>query len=187
MIKFIYKKILQPGLALVMGLCFLYEANLTQALAGQNIDVYVVFSGKDKKDKNALKKAFSADLSVKFYNIDLLALADYSGKQKAIAKFEKAKVIVFVKDSPHELLEGSTFRKDIVIFNSAKNGVQSEGKTLYIALKGTTLDGGLKTRNATEADLLDSEILQATDAVVVNGSIDIHHAVALVVTTLLGS
>ena len=185
--KFFYKKILQPGLALVMGLCFSYEANFTQALAGQDIDVYVAYSGKDKKDKRALKKAFPANLSVKFYNVDLLALADYSGKQKAIAKLEKAKVIVFVKDALHELLEGSTFKKDIVIFNSAKNGVQSEGKTLYIALKGTTLDGGLKTRNATEEDLLDSEILKATDAVVLNGSIDIHSAVALVVATLLGS
>lgn len=185
--NFFNQKILQPGLALVMGLCFLYEANFTQALAGQDIDVYVAYSGKDKKDKRALKKVFPANLSVKFYNVDLLALADYSGKQKAIAKLEKAKLIVFVKDAPHELLEGSTFKKDIVIFNSAKHGVQSESKTLYIVGKGTTLSDGLKTRTVNEADLSNSGTLQSVDAVLVNGSIDIHNAVALVVTTLLGS
>ena len=89
------QKILQLGLALVVGLCLLYEANFTQTLAGQDIDVYVAYSGRDKKDKRALKKAFPANQSVKINNVDLLALADYSGKQKAIAKLEKAKVMAY--------------------------------------------------------------------------------------------
>ena len=102
--RFNHRKILQSGLAMIMAFSLLSEASFTPAVAGSGVDVYIVFAGKDKKEKKAIKKAMPDNLTVKFYNIDLLALADYSGKQKAIAKLEKAKVVVFVKDAPHELL-----------------------------------------------------------------------------------
>ncbi len=185
--KLNHRKILQSGLAMIMAFSLLSEANFTPAVAGSGVDVYIVFAGKDKKEKKAIKKAMPDNLTVKFYNVDLLALADYSGKQKAIAKLEKAKVVVFVKDAPHELLEGISLATAVVIFNSAKSGVQSASKTLYVVGTGISLGGGLKTHNATEADLRNLELLQSTDAVLLNGTTDIHNAVALVVATIAGS
>jgi len=74
-----------------------------------------------------------------------------------------------------------------VIFNSAKSGVQSSTKTLYVVGTGISLGGGLKTHNATEADLRNLELLRSTDAVLLKGTTDIHNAVALVVATFAGS
>lgn len=185
--KFSHRKILQSGLAMIMAFSLLSEASFTPAVAGSGVDVYIVFAGKDKKEKKAIQKALPDNLTVKFYNVDLLALADYSGKQKAIAKLEKAKVVVFVKDAPHELLEGISLATAAVIFNSAKSGVQSSTKTLYVVGTGISLGGGLKTHNATEADLRNLELLRSTDAVLLKGTTDIHNAVALVVATFAGS
>ena len=186
--KFNYRAILKNSLTMIMGLCLFSETSLTTALAAQGgLDVYIVYAGKDKKDKTALKKVLSGDLKVKFYNVDLLALADYSGKQKAIAKLGKAKVVLVIKDVPHELLEGASLKADVVIFNSAKSGIQSEDRTLYVVGKGISLGEDVKTTHqaATEADLSNSGALKAADAVVIDGAMDIHEAVALNVATML--
>ena len=159
---------------------------------GSDLDVYVVFSGKDKKDKKALKAALPANLKVKYYNVDLLAVADYSGKQKAIAKFETAKMIVIVKDSPLELLQGSTFAKSLLVMQGARNSVKSENWTVYVVGKGTDLSalgGNLKTLNAASVeDLSDLGLLQSTDAIFVDESaINIYDAVATIVQKISGS
>jgi hypothetical protein len=71
-------------------------------------DVYLVYAGADKDVMKEIKDAL-ADLKVKSYNVDLLAMADYSGKQKAVAKLSKAKVVVLVKDKPAEVLGDAKF------------------------------------------------------------------------------
>jgi len=44
----------------------------------------------------------SKDLTAKAYNTDFLVLADYSGKQKVITRFEKARMIVVIHHSQYE-------------------------------------------------------------------------------------
>ena len=190
--KMFTRKLAKTGLAMLLGLCLMYGANFTKAWAGAGgVDVYVVYSGKNKQDKSELKKAFANDISVKFYNVDLLAVADYSGKQKAIAKLEKAQIVVIIKDSPMELLHGATFKANLLIVQSVKNTVQSENWTLYVVGKGMNLAGlgKLKTHNASKkADLVDSEKLRASDAVLVDETgLGINKAVSVIVEQTLGS
>jgi hypothetical protein len=75
-------------------LTVMFGAN--QAFAG-GIDIFVVYSGEDKAINKAVKGALKESYQVKSYNVDLLALADYTGKQKVTSKISKAKLVVFVK------------------------------------------------------------------------------------------
>ena len=187
------RKLAKNSLAAILGFCLFFGATLSNVWAGsRDVDVYVVFSGKDKQEKKALKNALPANLKVKFYNVDLLALADYSGKQKAVAKLETAKMIVIIKDRPLKLLQGSTFAKDLFIVGGAQNSVKSENWTLYVVDKGTNLSAvgaNLKTHNAaTVGDLSDLAALRAADAVLIDsGGLDIYSAVAKIVSQALGS
>lgn len=44
-----------------------------------------------------------------------MAMADYSGKQKAIAKIAKAGLVVVVKTNTMEILESPTFTNFIIV------------------------------------------------------------------------
>ena len=186
------RKLAVNRIGTMLGFCLLFTTMFPKAWADQgSVDVYVAYSGKNKADKNALKKAFRNDISVKFYNVDLLAVADYSGKQKAIGKFERAKIIVILKDSPMELLQGAKLNTDLIIVQSVKNSVQSEKLNLYLVSKGTdltALGGRAKTHNASnEGDLSDAGVLRSLDVVLVDEtSLDINKAVDLIVNKLLG-
>ncbi len=78
-------------------------------------DVYLVYSGGDKSIQKEIKNALPSNIKVKGYNVDLLAIADYSGKQKATSKLSKAKLIVFINEKPSEILEGIEFENLIKI------------------------------------------------------------------------
>lgn len=80
-------------------------------------DLYVVYAGKDKDLKARVIKEVSPELQVKSYNIDLLALADYSGKQKVAAKLQQAQFIVFTSNrakAPFESFSGIADRSAII-------------------------------------------------------------------------
>ena len=68
------------------------------------VDVYLVYSSADKGLQKRFKKSLVPELSVRSYNIDLLALADYSGRQKALAKILKAGLVVIIKARPREII-----------------------------------------------------------------------------------
>ncbi|MFQ5564442.1 MAG: hypothetical protein ACE5FO_12845 [Parvularculaceae bacterium] len=70
-------------------------------------DIYFVYSGKDRELLKQITRRVPASLSVKSYNIDLLALADYSGKQKVTAKLKRADFVVFVNDRARKPFESS--------------------------------------------------------------------------------
>jgi len=102
-------------------------------------DVYLIYSGKNKADKKLFLKAFPKEIKVKAYNADLLAVADYSGIQKAVAKFDRAQVIVVIKDRPMEMLKGAKIKKDLFIVGSVKEEVRSASWRLYVLKDGTDL------------------------------------------------
>lgn len=170
-----------------LALNILYGTLCTSVFAG-NIDIYIAYSGKNKETMKTLKQAFQSHLTVKSYNVDLLALADYSGKQKAVAKLEYADLIVIISDAAMESLSGTSLNTDLLVLQSLKETVTSSKVNLHILKKGTNLDRQLKTHAvSSENDLNDISLLRSFDILVVDEtSIDIHKGVALVAAKLLG-
>ena len=91
---------------------------LLGALPAWGVDVYVVYSSIDKPLQKTLKKSLPSSLKIRSYNIDLLTMADYSGKQKALIKIMKARIVVIIKPKARGII-----------------GEQSTGDIIYIAGK----------------------------------------------------
>ena len=171
----------------VLGLNILLGALFSSVFA-EDFDIYIVYSGKSKGTMKTLKQAFQSGLMVKSYNVDLLVLADYSGKQKVVAKLERANLIVIISDAAMESLSGTSLNTDLMVLQSLKETVTSSKVNLRIVKKGTNLDHQLKTHGvSSENDLNDISLLRSFDVLVVDEkSIDIHKVVALVAAKLLG-
>jgi hypothetical protein len=83
-------------------------------------DIFLVYVGADKKIQKSVKSALPAELKVKTYNASLLAMADYSGKQKAVSKITKAKLVVFITGKPVALLSDSSIPNSVTIEGDAQ-------------------------------------------------------------------
>ena len=153
------------------------------------IDVYVVYSGRDKALATQVVSALSRDLSVKKYNADLLALADYSGKQKAVAKISRAQLIVILRDRPMNLFRGSRIRGNLIIVDSAKGNVRSSELLIYVVDRDTNTSGltGSKLTVKTKGDLKDKDkVLSAKVVLVDQAAVRLQEAVSLIAQLLIG-
>ena len=90
----------------LLAMCFATLLPISSVANAEDIDIYFVYASHDKEAQRSLKNAFASEYNVKSYNIDLLAIADYTGRQKAMAKLSQAKVVVLVKDKPRQILAG---------------------------------------------------------------------------------
>lgn len=146
--------------------------SLATPLAWGGVDVYLIYSGKNKAEKKALMKALPKDIKVKAYNADLLAVADYSGIQKAVSKFESAGVIVVLRDRPLEMLKGATVSKDLIIVNSEKQGMKSSRWTIYLLDNAADLSpfgaDAKKKTVATLDDLANKDEIRSSDLLIVD-------------------
>ncbi len=146
--------------------------SLAAPLAWGEVDVYLIYSGKNKAEKKALMKALPKNITVKAYNADLLAVADYSGIQKAVSKFEKAGVIVVLRDRPLEMLKGASVNKDLIIVNGDKQGMKSSRWRIYLldgAADLSPFDVNATTKNVgSMADLADKDALRSTNVLIVD-------------------
>jgi len=146
--------------------------SLATPLAWGEVDVYLIYSGKNKAEKKALMKALPKDIKVKAYNADLLAVADYSGIQKAVSKFEKAGVIVVLRDRPLQMLKGATVNKDLIIVNSEKQGLKSSRWTIYLLDNAADLAPfGPNAKRKTVAsmnDLENKDEIRSSDVLIVD-------------------
>jgi len=95
---------------------------LSQAVQAADVDIYIAYSNKDKSDKKALESALS-DYNVMSYKVDLLAMADYSGQQKAAAKLSQAKVVVLLKDKPVKYLRGAELGTTVEVSGSSAEDI----------------------------------------------------------------
>lgn len=149
-----------------------------------DVDLYLVYSGKSKKLKIAVKKAIPDGFNVKTYNVNLLVLADYSGVQKAASKIAKAKVVIMLQDETMAALKGSTLTYDLLVVNSVKTTVKSKKKILYVVdPKADTsgLDAKLKrVKVSSKDDLNDS---QANIFIVDESVVSIPEAIAIILKT----
>ncbi len=109
---------------IIVGLAL--SALLALSPAAYAVDIYLVYAGSDKPIQKELKAALSSNFQVKSYNVDMLAMADYSGKQKAISKIAKAKLVVLVNNKPEEALEGAEFSNVISVDSADDVGAITE-------------------------------------------------------------
>ena len=177
-------------LALVIGLLSLALAvpGLIGAQLG-GIDVYLVYSAQNSRARDLMRANLPTEISVKTYNLDLLAIADYSGKQKAIAKFERARLIILLGDRTIEILERMVVNRNLLIVGSSKSPVSSEKLTFHILRGSDSLDN-LETARileaASEDDLKSGEKIRSSDVILVDEkSLNFYEAVSLVVQALL--
>lgn len=82
-----------------------------------NVDVYITYMGGDRTIKEVVKAALPSNLRIKNYNASALVMADYSGKQKAIAKLSKSKLVVVINQQTINILGSPSFPNYIVIEN----------------------------------------------------------------------
>ena len=141
---------------------------MSAAAAAQ--DVYVVYSGKDRAFKDQIVGGFPAGVNVKQYNADLLALADYSGKQKAVTTISRAEVVVIIGDKPMDILKKSRIRANVLILRSVKKNVKSSGALIYVVGNRTDIRGltGSKLQVNSQADMNDEQSIKSSKVVVVN-------------------
>lgn len=173
-------------LLVVLGLWAAMVLIPSTALA--QLDIYVVYAGNAKVEKDRLIKSLSPSLSVKTYNADLLALADYSGKQKAVAKLQTAKVVVVLQDDPIRMLEGSSLSVPLMVVESTQQTVTSERQVIYVVPLGMDVSGlGGKTLEVkTDGDLVSSQAVLHARVVVVDPSVEFFEAVSRVAEKVLG-
>ena len=135
-------------------------------------DVYVLFSRDSKADKDRVVSALSKNHSVKAYMADLLLVADYSAKQKIVAKVGSARLVVVVAGSASKALKGSTIRAPVLVTNSVEKTVTSNAWIVNVVDKGSALGkiGGdaRSLEVAGEGDLGNLETIRASDVVVVD-------------------
>lgn len=145
---------------------------LTAPLVWGGVDVYLVYSGSNKAQKTAVMDALPKGIKVKAYNADLLAVADYSGIQKAVAKFDNAEAIIILQDRPMEMLRGATVNKDLYIVESLKTGLASSRWKVYLLKKGADLSSFgdfVREKHITSIDdLSDPKAVRASDVLLVD-------------------
>lgn len=171
-------------LVLGLTLCWTLMTPATSAA----VDVYILYDGKSKQTKTTFLEWLHDAISVKSYNVDLLAVADYSGKQKVLTKFNRAKVIVILLDGPMKILEGALLKKGLVIVQSVLGTVKSKKWTLYVLRKGDDLSKigkGRKTLEATTVEQLQKvEELKPLGVILGGGALDPVQAGSIVTETL---
>ena len=179
--------------AAVAFLVCLPLATLTApALMALQIDVYVVYGRGDRPVKDELLGALPEGLSVRSYNSNFLALADYSGKQKVMSKLQTARVVVVLSDSPLDYLEGRLSNTDLVIVSSVSTALTSDRRTVHVVPSGTNVTALGADLNAIdvgrEADLADRAEVQAAEVILVDESpLGLARSVSLVVQRMLGA
>lgn len=86
-------------------------------------DIYIVYVNSEKVLKNSLKIKLSKRHGLKIFNASSLAMADYSGTQKAISKLSTAKLVLMLTDSPLALFNNHQFENTLVVSGDSEDDI----------------------------------------------------------------
>ena len=174
------KRNMRVRMVLSIALAAIFVWGPAHTILAADLDVYIVYSGKEKKLKNSLLESLPESLEVKSYNTNLLGLGDYSAVQKVASKLSRAKVVVIVGEDAMTALSGASIRTSLVVVNLASNVVRSNDEVLYVLGAGVDSYGlapGLSTTKvSTEDEITSAE----TDVLIIeDGSLALEKAVAV--------
>lgn len=108
--------------------------SVSQPAFASGNDVYLMYSLKNKKDYSDVKSKLPKSIKSRSYKVDLLAIADYSGKQKAVTKAESAKVVILFGATSQKLLKGSKFKRPLIIVNTSRKGAKSDEYSIFVVM-----------------------------------------------------
>ena len=178
------------ALGRILGMALAILGVWSHPSLAQGVDVYVIYSRDSKADKVDLVEDLSRSYAVKSYNSDLLVVADYSAKQKAVARFSSARIVILLAGRSFEVLKGSTIRAPLLIANSAQSPVDSDAGKIHVVTRGTDLknlgDGAKIVEITDEASLRDMQSVIDLDAIVVDeAAVKLPRAIRLIAGTVL--
>jgi hypothetical protein len=101
--------------------------------------VYVLYSAKEKKMLRSIQKAFPSGTKLKGYNTRVLALVDYSGKQKAVARFNKSDLVVILGPKAIKAVAKGSFSTPVLIVNTTLANIDSKKGIVHIVSLGTDI------------------------------------------------
>ena len=170
----------RTGMVLSMALVTFLVWGPPHTVLAADLDVYIVYAGKEKKLKKSLVETLPEHLQVKSYNTDLLGLGDYSAVQKVASRLSRAKVVVIVGDGAMAALSNASIRTSLVVVNLANNVVRSSDEVLYIMASGVDSSGLSPKLRTTLVSTEDDIISAETDVVVLReGGLALEKAVAV--------
>ena len=176
-----------PVRRLTVAFAVVLFAGMTAMVSAQ--DVYIVYSGKDRTLKQKVANAFPKTMKVKEYNVDLLALADYSGKQKAITKVSRADVVVIVGDKAMDILKRTKIKGHLLIVGTTKNDVKATEKKIHLVGHRTDVSklSGSKLNVKQKSDLDDEDKVEDSKIVLVDEKgIELSEVTLIVAKILIG-
>jgi len=106
-------------LAHILALTAFGLLTITSPALANGFDAYLVYTVKDKSLKKTVESKLASRVSMKGYNADMLAMADYSGKQKAAGKLSKARVVIIIGDNARDLLKDFKLQRVMYISNAS--------------------------------------------------------------------
>ena len=178
-------------LTTILAVFVVFSGLTAPALTARQVDVYIVYASSDRAAKNELTDALPEGLSSKSYNSNLLALADYSGKQKALSKLERASVVVILNDAPLDHLSGRLADAVVLLVNTIGTELTSDRQTIHVLESGTdvaALGRNMTAINASgEGDLADRARVESVNIIFVNvGTLTTSRTLSLIIQRLLG-
>lgn len=137
-----------------------------EAQAGRT-DLFVVYTSKSRDDRDRLVTALPDGLQVQTYNSDILAIADYSGKQKALARLDRARIIVVLGDRAAERLGTGDVQSGILLVESEHRGLNTTAWTVRIVPRDRAARGaGASVVDISDPNQIpDAGVLRAADVV----------------------
>ena len=150
--------------------------------------VYVLYASDSSKQMKELKRTLAEKVTVKSYNVKLLALADYSGKQKAVARFDKSDLVIILGKSALKPMKGSKFQPPVLVLDTSRKGVSSEAQLLYVVNGKTNVQklGSKVTKvSADQMGKMTRDAIADTNVVVVDRSSKTTEWAAVLVGALL--
>ena len=120
-------KILDKIHRLVLSILLL---SFSTSILAASVDLYIVYASADKDIQKNIKKSMPSTLKIKSYNTSLLAMADYTGKQKTVSKLNSASLVVIVNKETLKLLGDPTFSNSIIVSSGDENDVAEINKLL---------------------------------------------------------
>lgn len=112
---------------------------LLDVKAQASANIFIAYTGTTADLKDKLIKTLPKQIPVKAYNVNLLAIMDFSGRNKALLRMNASRLIIILGDATMKILKNARINTDLLIVQSRQETLRSSRWTLYILGQETSL------------------------------------------------